>query len=434
LARKTGFVKIDSPIDGVTFIRLLFKNSEQPKQLSLNQMSLEVLDSSGKPISKQAIDGRFSDKSILFVQSIFESYLQKIGLEMVSPNQLGWMDLFERVLIKDGTRFDLPPQLAAHFKGFGGKFNSDSSICIQFEYDFKSGKIVELKLTSAIISDSKDAQLTIDNIQKGDLILRDLGYFGLNIFEYIAAKQAYYLSKLNTQTAVFELKNNQYEPLDFHKLYLKMNQMEVKTIELEVYIGKTKKIPTRLIVEQVPQQVYQQRIRTKKKETQKNGFQMRDEYAQRQHFNIYITNIEKEKLPPQAIRNIYRLRWQIELVFKQWKSTYGLDQTHPMKYERWLTLFYARLLLMLIHWQLYHKVKTDKYKKENKLLSITKCLGSLQIASHKITTLIGKGIGKFKATVDELVALIASKHDLEIKKGRKNQQEIIEIIYCLSTD
>ena len=115
---------------------------------------------------------------------------------------------------------------------------------------------------------------------------------------------------------------------------------------------------------------------------------MSEEYAVRQHFNLYMTNIETEKLPAQAIRNIYRLRWQVELVFKQWKSTYKIDKTHKMKYERWVTLFYARLLLMLIHWTIYHAVKIAKYKQENKILSLSKCLQSLKLVSHKITELI----------------------------------------------
>jgi hypothetical protein len=431
-ARKTGFVKINSPLDGVTFLKLLFANSEKDKNMSLNLMCSGVVNDKGKRITKQALDARFSKKSILFIKTIFEVYLRKMVLAMDSKTDSGWMNLFNRVLAKDGTRFDLPEAFAAYFKGFGGKCTSKSAICIQLEYDLKTGTIVEFKLTSANIPDCKDAQLTMDDIQTGDLILRDLGYSGLNIFEAMIRKGAYFISKLNTQIAVFELKNKVYIPLDFKKLNKKMEKMACKTIELEVFIGKDKKIPTRLVVQLIPEDVYEERIRKNKKENLKKGCQMRAEYAHRQHFNCYITNIEKGILPPLAIRNIYRLRWQIELVFKQWKSTYKIDKTHQMKYERWITLFYARLLLMLIHWQIYHITKMAKYTSENKLLSLAKCFIGLQSKAYKITALLAKGIAKIKDTVKELINFIATNNDLETKKGKQSQQQIIDIIYCIS--
>jgi hypothetical protein len=430
IARQTGFMKLDSPLDGAGFLKLLFCNSEQDRNLSLLQLSNKVLHSNGKSLSKQAIDARFSKKSTLFIKTIFEAFLQKMNQSHLADIDDGWMSSFKRILVKDGTRFDLPKAFATHYAGFGGSCTSDAAICIQFEFDLKTGKIADFNLTSANIPDCKDAQLTKDHFQEGDLILRDLGYFGLNIFEQMKSEKVYFISKLNTQVSVFQLIKEQYQILDFIKIYQQMQHTGVNTIELEVFIGKTSKMPVRLIIEKVPQQVYEERIRSRKKQSQKEGYNMREEYAARQHFNTYITNIEKEKLQSQSIRNIYRLRWQVELIFKRWKSTYKIDKTHQMKYDRWMTLFYARMLLMLIHWQLYHYVKNAKYKYQNKLLSISKCLQSFKLNTSKITSLIYKGSATLRKAMKELIQIIATKHDLEVKKGRMSQQEIMEIIYC----
>ncbi len=433
VARQTGFVKIDSALDGATFLKLLLYNSEKDRNLSLNQLSLEVSNEQGKTLSKQAIDSRFTEKSIHFIKTIFETYLKNKNQLLASKDELGWMNLFKRVLVKDGTRFDLPEAYASHFKGYGGSCSSDSAVCVQFEYDLKTGKIAELKLTSANIPDCKDAQLTQENIQAGDLILRDLGYFNLNIFENITKNDAYYISKLNANVSVFTFKNNKYTPLNFKQLYQEINQKNIKTMELDVYIGKDKKMPTRLIIEQISHEVYEQRIIKNKKYNQRKGFSMKEEYANRRHFNLYVTNISKGILPTIAIKNIYRMRWQVELVFKQWKSTYKIDKTHKMKFERWITLFYARLLLMLINWKIYYTVKQIKYKRENKLLSLSKCLQSLKLASYKITKLINQNLTSYEKTIQELLQILYTKHDLEKKKGRKNQEEIIDIIYCISS-
>ena len=42
---------------------------------------------------------------------------------------------------------------------------------------------------------------------------------------------------------------------------------------------------------------------------------------------ILITNAPVEKLPTEAMSYLYRVRWQIELVFKQCKSVLRLDVT-----------------------------------------------------------------------------------------------------------
>jgi hypothetical protein len=222
-------------------------------------MSLDALDKNGNPLSKQAIDARFSSKSTLFIKTVFENYLEKCNQSLHQGIDLGWMDLFSEVLIKDGTRFDLPEAFKKHFTGFGGKYTSDSAICIQFEYDLKSGKIKELKTTSANIPDSKDAQITKDEIKPGSLIIRDLGYFGLDIFQEMHLKKVYYISKLNTQVYVYQ-KEDEENLLDFKKLHQRFIKTGQHYLELDVFIGKNHKIPTRMVIEEVPQEIYQQRM------------------------------------------------------------------------------------------------------------------------------------------------------------------------------
>ena len=397
-------------------------------------MGINVLDKDGKPVSKQAIDGRFNDRSLAFIKKIFENYLLKTNVLLQNDQDMGWMDLFERVLVKDGTRFDLPACMASHFKGFGGSCTSQSGICIQLEYDLKTGKIAEFKTTSANIPDSTDAQQTKENIGKSDLILRDLGYFGLNVFEEMIRKKSSFISKLNTQVSIFEQKGEQFKALDFKAISKRFEKTNCQQIELEVFMGVNTKIPVRLVIEKVTEEIYKHRMEQARKNAKKKGRKVSAEYALRQRFSCYITNIPKETLKAEAIREIYRLRWQVELVFKVWKSTYNIEKTHSMKYTRWMTLFYARMLLMLIHWQIYHVCKQAKQKVENKLLSITKSMKTLQLSSSRIRSLINQGRAKVAKFVWEITECLSTKHDLEKKKGRKNQDEILNIIYCSPID
>ena len=69
-ARKTGFVKINSLLYEITFLKLLFQNSEKDKNMSPILMCLRVLNDKRKRISKQALDARFRKKSTLFIKTI----------------------------------------------------------------------------------------------------------------------------------------------------------------------------------------------------------------------------------------------------------------------------------------------------------------------------------------------------------------------------
>ena len=73
---------------------------------------------------------------------------------------------------------------------------SKAGICIQFEYDLKSGRILDLSLTPAVRNDHADASETAENVEKGDLVIRDLGYCSTAVFEKFGQKGVYFLSRL----------------------------------------------------------------------------------------------------------------------------------------------------------------------------------------------------------------------------------------------
>jgi hypothetical protein len=141
---------------------------------SLSETTNELLDKHHVSISRQAFDERFDESAIDFIKSIFEEQFSK---QINGTYGNDFLKLFNAVRIKDGTRIELPDRLKEYFKGFGGKKASASGICIQYEFDIKTGKVIDLAITDAKASDSKDAKSKIDDINEGELIIRDLGYF-----------------------------------------------------------------------------------------------------------------------------------------------------------------------------------------------------------------------------------------------------------------
>lgn len=388
---------------------------------SYNQMAIEAKSVHEVDISKQGIDQRFNESALKYIQSLMSKVL---STQVSNFIEIGLLNLFNRVNVKDSSKFDLPERLKDKLPGFGGSA-SKAGACIQYEFEIKSGHINDLTITPANRPDSKDALATMDAVMKGDLTIRDLGYFALKYF--IAAKKvgAFFLSKLNVKINVYQMKVNSFEELDFEQLYKMMKKNHIERLDKEVYIGKEEKLPVRLVIELMPDEVFSTRMQKINKYNKKKGHKTSKDYSNRARFNLFISNIPLEMIDGEAIAKIYKIRWQIELVFKIWKSIFGLDNITPMKYERLMCTLNARLLLVLINWETFMIQRGLLFKKTGKLLSIIKCFNTLKDNSTQLRHILANGGKGIKQWIKWVAGIFESKHWLEKKKNKLGLEEIL---------
>jgi hypothetical protein len=388
---------------------------------SYNQMAIEVKSKHRVNISGQGIDQRFNEGAQKYIHGLIGEQLSSQVFQNIDN---GWCKHFNRVIIKDSTRFDLPETLWEKLPGFGG-CASKSGVCIQYEFNIKSGEVNDLSIHPAKRPDNKDAIQTIDLVRPGDLTIRDLGYFVMDYFKRIEKTRAFFLSRLNTKILVYQKKGDKFQELDFTKVYQRMIKQNLKRLDHMVYIGEKEKFPMRLIIELVPEEVVNTRMERVNKYNKKKGRQTGEEYKKRARFNLFITNVIKEIIDAEAIVKIYRVRWQVELIFKTWKSLFGLDNIGQMKYERLMCTLNARLLLILINWEMFMIERYYQYKQTGKMLSIHKCLQTLKDNSNKLRYILVngcKGLAKWLRWVTEI---LSSKHWLEKKKNKLGFEEIL---------
>ena len=81
----------------------------------------------------------------LFLKKLIETQL---SVELDLHIDAGWLSSFNRVTIKDGTRFHLPEEYKDYLPGSGGS-GSKAGACLQFEFDLKSGQIEVMDLTAS---------------------------------------------------------------------------------------------------------------------------------------------------------------------------------------------------------------------------------------------------------------------------------------------
>jgi len=181
------------------------------------------------------------------------------------------------------------------------------------------------------------------------LNLFDLGFFKQEVFAELDEREAYFISRLQMQTALYWSTPEQ-ERVDLaeYLLHEKGNQ-----VNLDLLLGTKVHHPIRLLCQRLPKSVADERRRKAKLKAKKDG-RLKPPTAKTLRlldWAIFITNVPEAWLSVAQVVLIYGLRWQIDLLFKLWKSRAHLDQIGSVRKERVLCQLYARLIaLVIFHW------------------------------------------------------------------------------------
>jgi len=427
-AKETGFCRRKSKLNPFMFFDLMMYDSSSAKPKSLNQLAIEALSVHDVDISKQGMDKKFSEQTLTFLKHLIE---KQLSVELGQQIEAGWLSLFNRVIIKDATRFELPESYKDYLPGSGGAA-SKAGACLQFEYDLKSGSIIDLNLTAANRPDVSDAVQVLDKVACNDLVIRDLGYFAFNSFLNISDKGAFFISRHRANAIVYEMKDGKLQQLDFKILYERMKKYQLSRIEKDVFIGNTSKIPVRMIIDLLPDDVYEQRIRKTNRSHKSKGYNSSEKFKLMSRFNLVITNVPQTVLPVDIVPILYRIRWQIELIFKIWKSVIGIHHNRIMKYTRWLCILHFKLLLMIVNWNIVMGKRNHMYKQRGKMLSLNKCFKTLFDNSYRLRDALKNGLNGIANFIKWVEKIFKENHWLEKKKNKIGLEKICYLLYCKS--
>lgn len=121
-----------------------------------------------------------------------------------------------------------------------------------------------------------------------------------------------------------------------------------ETIEiLEAYIGHKQKLPARVILHHLTEEQTQTRLHNQMICEKNKGIVMKEKSKQLMGMNVYITNMSSRLMLSESIHALYSLRWQIEILFKTWRSLFKIHQCKEMKKERLECHLYGQLIRIL---------------------------------------------------------------------------------------
>ena len=375
LARETKFVQRQSKLTGHIFLVTYTFAMSQYANPTLEQLSSlldQVLERYDEEISREGLHQRINAYAVTFFEAMIA---QALHLMVPSSASLKALTPFVDVILLDSTSFQVPANLAHLFGGSDGKASA-AAIKIRFGYDLKSGRMF-YRIQEGKTPDNQNGNGIVDEVQPGALRISDLGFFNLQAFAELDQKGAFYLSRLKSGVTLYErTPDGEFQRWDLVSF---VKQMSPGRHERTVYLKqKSTWIETRLIVESVPDTVVRQRIRNMRRHCQRKGRPFPPNFKVLASVNRYITNAPKTHLPSQWCRLLYSIRWQIELIFKLWKSNFALEQVAGIRKERVLCTLYAKLLCIFVTSKLVFWVRNTMWNTRHRELSEFRAVKVLQ--------------------------------------------------------
>jgi hypothetical protein len=308
--------------------------------------SLEQLAQSaarvGVSVSPQAIEQRFSFATASLLRTVLSASLDQVLAS--DPLAIPLLERFAGVFVQDSTTIVLPDALAGQLRGCGGSTSANTAAALKcgLQLDLLHGRYSGLDLVEGRAADQR-LPIQQASLPPGALRLADLGFFDLAVFAGLSRAGVFWLSKVHTDLLISDAKHRELPLLRF------VQQLgEVSQWQGWVVVGKGRRLPARLLLQRVPQEVADQRRRRLRKAARDQGRQPNVVALALAAWTILLTNIPATLLSLDEALVLAKVRWQIELVFKLWKSHGLVDQWRSDKPARILCEVYAKLLAMLL--------------------------------------------------------------------------------------
>ena len=346
LAEETGFMQRERVLTGSSFIMGLMSGWQAEPQSSLSGLS-QAIANAGTPLTRQALDQRFDDRAVSFAYQMLKAGLE-VMIKATPPPTKGLLDRFTSVDIGDSSIITLPNGLETIWQGCGG-FGANASVSslkINVRWDVKSGQLKILELSDGTQHD-KHSLAHQAPVEVGSLRIEDLGYFSLDDLETVAEQGGYYLTRYKQKTAVYHADGQRLD------LATWLPQQVGKPVDCAVWVGVTKQLACRLVAERVPDEVVEQRHERLREEARQAQRAVSEDALRMAYWTIYLTNVPPSLLSTEEVFLLGQYRWQIELLFKLWKSDLQVDQWRTHNPHRILCELYIKLLGAIVaHWLL----------------------------------------------------------------------------------
>jgi len=334
LARASGAVVRQRKVDIVALFWTLVLGFGVGESRTLSGLRRAYERASGQRIEESSFYDRLNAGLVVMLKAALEhafSALAEVPRALQGP-LAGFRDL----LLTDATVIRVHDLLAKDFPACRTN-HTKAAVKLHTIMSVTGASRHRVRLTSERRHENR--VLSIGEWVAERLLIFDLGYYDFGLFSRIAAQGGYFLSRLkdNGNPLITAVHRGGAGGLLGERLQEVLPRLKRAVLDVEVtltfsrrrYAGRRRREHLRLRLLAI-------------KDTRGRDY------------HLYLTNIPPDKLAPSDIQSLYASRWQIELLFKELKGTYRIDEVPSRRRCVVEALIYAALLTWMASRQLLH--------------------------------------------------------------------------------
>jgi hypothetical protein len=344
LGRETGFIVRQRKFGANDFLTTLVFGYLHDSQATFATLAAEL------ELSESGLQQRFDQpKTLAFLQAILKAALATVLV--TRPKRLRALRSFNGVYLTDSTTLPLPASLVPLFAGCGGGAKGQTTpamLKILVTYEAQTGTIHALTLHAG--KDNDNGLPWREDLPTGSLHLTDLGFYHQERLQREHDAGNYWISRVSCSNT---LRAAGAPATDIVALgpFLEAHARGAE-VDAMVILGAAQHahpLPARLVAWRCPPAVAEQRRQRLHERAKEDKKKVSAAMLALCCWMVYLTNVPAPQLRPKEIGELYRLRWQIELLFKRWKSWLALAKPlRKQKASSGLVELYARLIGIVV--------------------------------------------------------------------------------------
>jgi hypothetical protein len=302
VAAKTAFVKREREITGRNLALSLIHSLATGKLEGIADLQRGFNEITGKNIQYKPFWNQLAKPEFpLYAMETLEQIMTVFSMQSMQAIETKALSFFKDIVVQDGSSFAVKDALS---KVFPGRFTRVSPAAVEIHATMS---LFTNNVTNVTLSADKEGErqfLPEPGELREKLLLADRGYENIIYCDDVRNVGGNFIIRFKgtSNPTVTAVRDANLRKINIKEMPLKkaIKKFRKQPTDLDVCWTKGKrKISLRMIVTWIPR---------------------------KKQYWLLVTNLKREQFPLDLIIQYYRLRWQIELVFKEWKSYSNLHK------------------------------------------------------------------------------------------------------------